>query len=368
MDDTLLDGAQSVNITASAANYQSASTGLTVLDYETLALSFALPAISESGGSTTGTVTRTNTDIAAALTVQLQSLDESEATVPNTITIPAGQASATFTITAVDDQIQDGTQAVAIRASAAGYIDGTQAIDVIDSVALSLSIAPPDISEKGGTATATVTRSNTNTESALTVLLASSDVSEGTVPVSVTIPAGQSSATFVVTAVDDSLLDGSQTISISATANGYAGASRALTVKDFEELRIELDAGSISEAGGATRGRVSRLNSDLGQSITVQLTSRDMSEALVPVSVVIPANQTSVAFDISAIDDTLLDGTQSVTLIANSAGYESSQVNLLVTDREDIVLELSAGSMSEFGGFITATVRRSNTDIDQLSS
>jgi hypothetical protein len=91
-------------------------------DVAQLSLTIAAGSISEGAGSTatTATVTR-NTDTSAALTVTLSSTDTGEATVPATVTIPAGASSVTFAIAAIDDLIVDGTQVAAISASADGH-------------------------------------------------------------------------------------------------------------------------------------------------------------------------------------------------------------------------------------------------------
>ncbi|MEM9062730.1 MAG: hypothetical protein AAGD13_19890 [Pseudomonadota bacterium] len=81
-----------------------------------LSVSFDDASISENGGTTTGTVTRVG-DTSGALTVDLSSNDTGEATVPSTVSFAAGSATATFTVTAVDDAIVDGDQTVTISAS-----------------------------------------------------------------------------------------------------------------------------------------------------------------------------------------------------------------------------------------------------------
>jgi predicted outer membrane repeat protein len=83
-------------------------------------------------GPTTVTITR-NTDTTSALTVNLSSSDTTEATVPATATILAGQPSVTVNLTAVDDAIVDGTQAVTITATATGFTSGTTTIQVTDN-------------------------------------------------------------------------------------------------------------------------------------------------------------------------------------------------------------------------------------------
>lgn len=99
--------------------------------------------ISENGGLATGTLTR---NIAAGdLVVTLTSSDTTEATVPATVTIPNGQMSVTFPITAVDDDEIDGTQVVMISAAASTYLSGTANVSVTDDDAFGIvSLSPVD--------------------------------------------------------------------------------------------------------------------------------------------------------------------------------------------------------------------------------
>jgi hypothetical protein len=99
---------------------------------------------------------------------------------------------------------------------------------------LSVSIADTAINENGGSTTATVRRWNSDTSSPLIVSLTSSDTSEATVPGTVTILAGASSASFTITGVDDDLLDGAQTVTITATAISFLAGSDSVAVTDNE--------------------------------------------------------------------------------------------------------------------------------------
>ncbi len=98
---------------------------------------------------------------------------------------------------------------------------------------LSLSITPSSFAESGGrqAALATVSR-NTATTNPLVVNLASSDTSEVSVPVSIVIPRGQTSATFFVSAVDDTFVDASQQATVTASAPGFTSATINLTITD----------------------------------------------------------------------------------------------------------------------------------------
>ncbi len=365
VDDTLVDGTQGVTVTASATGYVSGSGSVNVTDDEgpSLSISVVPASFSENGGTAAGTVTRTNADLGADLVVTLSSTDTSEATVPATVTIPANQSEATFAVSAVDDTLLDGTQTVFVLASAAGLATGSTPVSVTDYETLTVTVTPASLSENGGTATGRVTRNNTDISAALTVLLSSSDTTEATVPASVTMAANQSSVTFTVTGVNDTLLDGTQTATITATATGYVSGSTSVDVTDYETLTVAVSPTSISENGGSATGTVTRNNTDPGAPLTVNLASNDTSEATVPTTVTIPADVASATFPIAAVDDTLKDGTQTVTMTASASGYVSGTRTVSVADYETLTVSISPASMSENGGTATGTVTRNNTDI-----
>ena len=177
------------------------------------------------------------------------------------------------------------------------------------------------LSENGGAAVGTVTRSNTDVGSALVVALSSNDTTEATVPLTVVIPAHESSASFSVNSVDDTLLDGTQVVTITGAAAGYVDGAAELDVTDSETLTLTINAASISENGGAAIGTVTRGNTDTDQALVVELASSDTTEALVPASVTVPAHASSATFEITARDDRLLDGTQVSAISSSAVGY-----------------------------------------------
>ncbi len=98
---------------------------------------------------------------------------------------------------------------------------------------LTLSAIPTSFpeSENNPASVGTITRA-TGEATELVVSLSSSDTTEATVPATVTIPANETSAAFDITAVDDTFPDGSQTVTISATATGATPTTLDLTVQD----------------------------------------------------------------------------------------------------------------------------------------
>src|SRR5436309_990396 len=63
-----------------------------------------------------------------------------------------------------------------------------------------------------------------------------------------------------------------------------------------------------------TSATVTRVNSDISQPLTVSLTSTNNAQVSFPSSVVIPVGQTSTTFNVTAVPDSTIDGTQNVTL------------------------------------------------------
>jgi hypothetical protein len=104
------------------------------------------------------------------------------------------------------------------------------------SNALNLAITPGTFVENAGASAASGTVSIPAALGApLTVGLLSSDTSEVTVPASITIAAGQtSSPAFAVAAVDDPDADGSQLVTLTASAAGYTAGAVTVTVTDNE--------------------------------------------------------------------------------------------------------------------------------------
>ena len=160
------------------------------------------------------------------------------------MTIRPARLRRTFAINAVDDGIAEtSASSVTITASASGsgYTSGTATLTVNNSdvaKALTLQIDNTTFAENAGAdaATGTVTRTGP-TDAALTVTLSSSDTTSATVPATVTIPAGQISATFPITAVDDYTVDGTKSPVISASAPNYTSATPVtLTVLNSDAL------------------------------------------------------------------------------------------------------------------------------------
>ena len=145
------------------------------------------------------------------------------------IIVPAGSYSVTASYTLA------GVSRLSTKTATVGIDNVKTDFDTTDPSVVTLTLASTvtALNETGPNASSTVqvTR-NGDLGSSIVVSLSSNDTTEATVPLSVTIPAGQSSATFTVTAVNDTVIDGTQTARVTATAALYTAGNISLTVAD----------------------------------------------------------------------------------------------------------------------------------------
>ena len=313
-----------------------------------LALGISDTEISENGGVTTATVTRL-TGTTGNLQVFLQSSDPSEALVPNSVVIPDGQASVSFGIIAQNDLnelLDDGAVEVIITASAQRFETVTNTLRMTDDdlFTFTLSLDNSTIQENGGIAQGTITRLSSIGD--LQVRLNSSDTTEAILAnSSIIIPDGELSASFAINAVDDTLSDGNQSVSITATAVNFLPTSVSLTVvnDDLGSLTLALDRTRISENGGTAIGTVTRTFGTTAD-LPVTLGNTNPTQATVPNTVIIPNGQSSATFTVSAVNDTIVDGLQTVSLTASAQGYINGATSLGITDNDRGNILLVAGT------------------------
>lgn len=246
VDDFELDGDQfGIEIQATASGYiPAASEGITVTDQEPrLSLStFSNPSF-EDDGTLVFNVSRLDAnDLTADQVVSLVSSDPASLTVPATMTIPAGQISGTFIATLISDDVVDGTQIVTITADDIDTTNPTVSGDtydltILDSEAVIIEVPAGEesfLELAGTTVEATVRLSALIPNQDVLVTLTNSDLTEVSIPSQVLIPAGETSATFIITAIDDDRVDRAQMVAITGSATGYLDGVLDVTVLDHE--------------------------------------------------------------------------------------------------------------------------------------
>jgi hypothetical protein len=244
--------------------------------------------------------------------------------------------------------------------------------DEIVTPTLSLSIAPGTISENGGVATATLTRTGDASQE-LVVTISTDDNSEVSTPVTVTIPAESTSTTFDVTGVDDAILDGTRSVAISANATGFETASDSIDVTDDETATVAIFAGSHgTEADelGPTAGSFGfTLSTAADFDLTIPLTLSGSAVGDVDfdnfTSFTIPAGEISGEFFVNVIDDDIAERTDILRLQLDAPGvagltvdvdHDQARILLLDNDIAAINVSQSAVTVSEPGTSTTFDV------------
>jgi hypothetical protein len=166
------------------------------------------------------------------------------AMIPGTVTIPAGSASATVTVSPVDDALLEPAETVILTATTgAGYTVGTPASGTVtitdnDTPVVTVAATDANAAEAGANpGTFTVSRTGSTAAALQVSFSVGGSATSGsdytlnkTSPI--TIPAGSAGATVTVTPVDDAVSESGETVVLTLAAGaGYSlGASTNATV------------------------------------------------------------------------------------------------------------------------------------------
>lgn len=222
----------------------------------------------------------------------------------------------------------------------------------VRAIALSM---PTNATEGDGVlAGAGVVTINSAVPTNVVVALSSSDTNSVTVPASVVVPAGQTNAVFDITILDNNVLDGTRNVTVTAAVPAYASGRATITIYDNETstLQVLLPA---SVVGSPRTIQGTLLSSGMpAANFTVSLTSSDTTEIQVPPTVILPAGQTSVVFNVTVLDDGRIDGPESVTVTAHVPGWTDGSTNIVVLDSENLNLAVSLPAMATEGAGLLA--------------
>src|SRR5262249_17989621 len=117
--------------TNTANNTAVASQPSAVAGALTLALTTHSVSDGAGAGAPTAVVTR-NADPSAPLVVALANSNPASVSIPQTVTIPSGQASATFAVGTINPGMVVGRQTATLTASATGFVSGSDTLTVTD--------------------------------------------------------------------------------------------------------------------------------------------------------------------------------------------------------------------------------------------
>ena len=404
--DTLIEGNETITIGGTATGLTVSGTSLTLTDDDgapAVNLSLNPSNVGEGAGATQVTVTAAFSNASTygvdkTVTVSVggsgtatSGTDYAAVSTFDVTTITKGQTSgtATFTLTPAQDTLIEGNETIGVAGTATGLtVNGTSLTLTDDdgvtaaNQVVNLSVGPASVAEDAGATAVTVTAAFSNvvtygTDTTVTVSVgdgadsAASGTDYGAVSdLTITIAAGQTSgsAPFTLTPVDDTLVEDNETITVSGTnaALTVSGTSLALTDDDRVaaanlDIDLSLDPASVAEDDGATAVTVTAAFSNVltyATDTTVTVSVGDSADsavsgtdyaAVADFTVTIPAGRTtgSAPFTLTPVDDTLVEGDETVTVSGTSAALTVNGTSLTLTSDDAASASVSDSTVEE---------------------
>ena len=362
-----------------------------------MAVSFSQATYSvDEGGSVTVTV-ELSADPERQVVVPITATNQNGASnsdysgVPGSVTFTAGDRSATFTLRAVDDSVDDDDESVLLGFGArpdrvsAGAVTAA-VVSIVDDdhprVAVSFSRATYSVDE-GGSVTVEVGL-DADPERTVRVPitaanLGGADAGDYTLsPATVTFNSGDRSATFTLRAVDDSVDDDDESVLLGFGAlpdrvspGSPSTAAVNLIDNDHPRVAVSFAQATYSVTEGDDVTITVNLDKDPERTVEVDITAtnRDGADSgdytVAPTTVTFGAAETSATFTFTAVDDDIDDDDESVLLgfpatlpDRVSAGTDTTAA-VAIGDNDDPEVAVSfaraAYSVTE-GGSVTVTV------------
>ena len=375
----------------------------TILDGDALAASVEGDTRVDEGSTATFTVhlsTETSQDVAAAWTTRQagEELSPDETAKPGvdyavsagTVTIPAGDLSATFTVTTTEDTLAEGDETfrVALEDVRAGTkelpLEAAEAlVTIVDNDSapdgLTVSVAPARMNEGAGATKIDVTVTLDGTtqltiDTPVTIeLLDRPNATLGddytATTANVVVPAGQSSVTTFVTLtpVDDNIAEDDENAWLVARSPALTGNDElGIVIEDNDtppgEVALSVLPNILYETSGMTPLNVtaSLVGQAVRQADTVVIVTASSGTATVgddfeaaTVTLTIPAGEMSAAgtLDFTVLEDSALEGDEALEISGDTPGLTVTGAALTIKDvysaPTSIVLSVPATPISE---------------------
>jgi Calx-beta domain/PKD domain len=295
-----------------------------------------------------------------------------------TFTIPAGQASLTVSVAAVNDAIQEGPETVQLQlAAGTGYQVRSQGVATLviaddDTTKPIVSIAASDLyanEAPGDTGTFVITRTGDTAASLTATVAYSGTATRGSdypnLPTTVTIPAGQKSAQLSLVPTNDTAIETPETciVTVSAAAAyivDSTASSATVTIADDDLATVTVTAldDTLNEAGRDPGVVLITRTGNLSQSLKVYygLSGRALHGTdyiQLPGEVTIPAGAASVPVVITPYDDVHGEIDESITFNlttfndAYTLGVPFSATLTIKDNADKPLITVSANSAAE---------------------
>ncbi|NER20064.1 MAG: DUF4347 domain-containing protein [Symploca sp. SIO1C2] len=292
-----------------------------------------------------------------------------------TLTIAAGDTTGTITVNIADDTLDEGDETFTVdltNATNAAIADNQGAGTITDNdLAPALSIDDITVDEATGIATFTVSLDQASAQDVMVdfttnagTAITPDDFTDS--PGTLTIAAGQTSATISVPITNDLLNEGDETFTVNLTnpVNATISDPQGIaTITDDDALpNLSINDVTVNEGDGTATFTVS-LDAVSGQNVTVDFatlagTADDLSDFIATSSTLtIAAGDTTGTITVNLLDDALNEPIENFTVElsnATNANIADAQGIGIIND-DDVAPELSIDDVTVNEGAGTAT-------------
>jgi len=302
--------------------------------------------------------------------IDLKAYPENDAIVPSHTKMASGQSKDNVSIQFNHDNLSDGPHWVSLFAGAEGYQQDVFHIQVMDTDDRLLTLVAPSLVNESDRLKACHVFIDTPADGNISIRLHSEISEKLSVPDTVVISKGYTSAQFFVAPVDDFWLDGTQAVPISAMVPGWAvSVSKTILVADNESKTIVLDGPlNVREELSLFEAWI-RLSAIPETEFQISLAVSDPTELSIPNSVTVHEGQQVIPLIFQVRDDQIVDGDQRIRLTAAAPGWSSSDYTITVEDNDpgkiQFVFETYHVSESEL--FASIDLQRTDSDNEALT-
>ena len=320
-------------------------------------------------------------DMSAEESFVVDKIDDARLSLPETITIPKGQAGVNFYVQVKANKKLDNKSIANICVSGTGYDSVSSLLTINDDIYPSLAInaETQDVNE-GGTIKFRISVERAS-DSDILVSMTCDMAKRFEIPSDIKIEAGKKEVEVIVKALEDEIPNAEETVSFTVTAARHNPASAyvILVDNDVPTLQLSVTPTAISEAAGplALTAKLRRID-NIDKVVTVKL-SDDSNGGIYygRQTITLEKGVEEVTVNLGPIDNAIVEGERTVNISAavwiascscnanNAASGGVISVPVTVYDNDGPTLTLSTTtSVLNEGKEMTVTVKR-NTSTDE---
>lgn len=312
---------------------------------------------------------------------------DSRLSVPASVTISEGQASAFFYISVSDNDLLDNDSIFRIQASGQGYtpVEATLVVEDDELPQLTLTASRTDITE-GETFLITVTTERASA-APIVVNLVSEKPRRFSHPATITLPAGETSATVEVTAIDNEEVELQESIAFRASAEKHRNGECIILLddNDLPAIDLELSPATVTEsAGTAAIVATLRRTTHTDKVVTIHLSDDSNGDIYYPASsITLDKGVEQMQFSLGIVDNATAEGDRRVNITAavyvascscaasgTSVGAVTRTIEIIDDDGPSLSVSASKSTLLEGdeGGIVLTVARNTDTDEAQFVS